>query len=106
MSLDLLDVLDRSDAPPGWTADDLLARLAAPTLPAWAEHAACRGMPVEQFFPGAGGGDDVAKVSAARKVCSGCPVLEDCLAWAVAHVERGFWGGTTERERQAIRASA
>jgi hypothetical protein len=48
---------------------------------------------------------DGHKKAAAIAICQRCPVLEQCRAYAIAdpHLE-GIWGGTTERERIAIRA--
>jgi len=40
---------------------------------------------------------------AARTFCRSCPVRTECLAHALDHrVERGVWGGMTERERRAV----
>lgn len=36
------------------------------------------------------------------KECQGCHVLEQCLAYSLAHRVRGIWGGKTEAERRAI----
>jgi hypothetical protein len=39
-------------------------------------------------------------------VCAACPVVSPCLAEALARDrdwDPGIWGGTTPRERQAIR---
>ena len=37
----------------------------------------------------------------ARAVCSTCPVLDACRAWARERGEYGFWGGESEEERAA-----
>lgn len=40
----------------------------------------------------------------AKKVCSDCPYRLACLKYALDHPEiLGIWGGTTEKERTAIR---
>lgn len=36
-------------------------------------------------------------------ICNSCPVATECLAHAIANNERGIWGGTTYRERQAMK---
>jgi|GEM_PF-314673 len=76
----------------------------------WITQAACRGMDPNRFQPDIG-----YPASEARQVCNGrkatrkqsflppCPVRTECLNHAVAMNERGIWGGTTERERRAIR---
>jgi WhiB family transcriptional regulator, redox-sensing transcriptional regulator len=42
---------------------------------------------------------------AAKKICSGCIVWNDCLKYAIDHNEAyGVWGGTTEAERRSLQA--
>lgn len=70
-------------------------------IPAWHGEAACRpelwaGRERPDFFAGPPG--------RARAVCDSCPVVEACLAEALANPWMlGVWGGTTERQRLAIR---
>jgi WhiB family redox-sensing transcriptional regulator len=46
-----------------------------------------------------------ARVAAAKAICTGCPVLAQCRAYALdANEPHGIWGGLTEGERQAVRA--
>jgi len=68
--------------------------------PAWFVHGACRGMPVNLFFV-RDRGDRYDP--AARAACRGCPVREECLDWAIAHHETGYWGGTTDVDRRSLR---
>jgi WhiB family redox-sensing transcriptional regulator len=64
----------------------------------WAAYASCRDADPEWFFPGPEGDH-----RAAVKVCSGCPVQEECLAWALeTRMRYGIWGGLTERERRRL----
>lgn len=73
--------------------DDLVRR------PAWQRRAACRGKGTTSFFPSPG--DSLA---AARAVCDACTVQSECLAMAMSDPGlQGFWGGTSERQRQRIR---
>ena len=37
-------------------------------------------------------------------VCDGCPIMDSCREWAVHHERWGVWGGTTEGDRDRIRA--
>ncbi|TDD08103.1 WhiB family transcriptional regulator [Saccharopolyspora terrae] len=56
----------------------------------------------EIFFPEPG------RVDLARRaiaICERCPVLEACREKAVLHGELGIWGGTTETQREKIRAA-
>ena len=41
--------------------------------------------------------------SLAKSICSECPVVEECLQYALRHEPFGIWGGKTERERKTIR---
>ena len=64
--------------------------------------ALCVGMDPEFFFPLPG---DVLGIAAAKAVCAACPVLRNCLAYALGRGHlTGIWGGTTEEERQALRS--
>lgn len=40
-----------------------------------------------------------------KRICSQCPVQEECLQWALIYEENGTWGGCTEWERRKIRKS-
>jgi WhiB family redox-sensing transcriptional regulator len=67
--------------------------------------AACDDLSIEEsdriFFPGKGG-----NAKAARLICSGCTVKDDCLAFALERPQEasdGIWGGTTPEERKALR---
>ncbi len=73
--------------------------------PEWMRDAACRGMDPELFFPARGyTGHDMAP---AKAVCSTCPVIRDCLAYALRNGEKvGVWGGLSEQERRRRRRSA
>lgn len=69
----------------------------------WRAHAACSGYPNTLFFPSADGLDG-GTVEKAKTVCAVCPVIEDCLQYALETNQRsGIWGGTSERERKSLR---
>lgn len=59
----------------------------------WVVDSKCRGKEVDTYFP-RGVGKNVP-----RTLCEGCPVIKDCKAYAVAHFEKGIWGGTSHHER-------
>jgi WhiB family redox-sensing transcriptional regulator len=41
---------------------------------------------------------------AAKATCGTCSVIDECLAYAIAHAVRyGVWGGLTSEERRPIR---
>lgn len=68
----------------------------------WREFAVCAQTDPEAFFPEKGQSSREAK-----RVCSGCPVREHCLQYALRHdVRFGIWGGTTERQRRELRRKA
>jgi WhiB family transcriptional regulator, redox-sensing transcriptional regulator len=70
----------------------------------WQQDAACKDVPdPDVFFPGKGG-----DAEAAKHVCAGCPVLGDCLAFALATMraserDHGVYGGLTPSERARLR---
>jgi WhiB family redox-sensing transcriptional regulator len=75
--------------------DGLADRIAA-MRPDWMLRAACRGQGFGDFFVG----ESVTMVA----VCDGCPVKTDCLDYALADSSLlGVWGGTTNRQRKALR---
>lgn len=47
--------------------------------------------------------DAVDQNRSAKKVCNGCPFLDECRTYALAHEAYGVWGGTTAYERQGMR---
>lgn len=69
-------------------------------MPDWMRRAACRAADPELFYPT--GGDAVA-IAAAKDICAGCPVVAECLEYAIANNEQyGVWGALTPEERRAI----
>ncbi len=65
----------------------------------WRQHAACRGIDPDVFYPL----DEDDDGEAAKEVCTACPVRQACLEHALSHRERdGVWGGATERERRRM----
>lgn len=70
--------------------------------PTWAERAACRGKPVEWWYPSSP--DDI---SLPASICRSCPVQSDCLQHAVRVGEdHGVWGGRSEPQRARMRRGA
>lgn len=68
---------------------------------AWFKRAACKGMDPDLFFPERG---DLDAVRAAKQVCAGCPVTDECLTYALVTVQRwGIWGGMSEKQRRRVR---
>lgn len=68
------------------------------------EQAVCSSTEVdaEVFFPVSE--DDELTIAAARRVCGGCPVRQQCAEFAVRTGEpEGIWGGLLPSERRALR---
>lgn len=68
------------------------------------KDAACAGLPTEIFFyEGSAAGHERAS-AIAKKICSGCPIAEPCLTYAVHNKEEfGIWGGKTPNERRILK---
>lgn len=67
----------------------------------WQQDGLCRQVGGDLFFPEPGDGT----TSAAKRVCAACPVVSECLEYALAARERwGVWGGLSERERRLLQA--
>jgi WhiB family redox-sensing transcriptional regulator len=76
---------------------DLIAR------PSWQKDAACRGYGTERFILPTGS----REVREAKRICSRCPVTEQCLTFALRDPGiKGIWAGTSARERDRMRAVA
>lgn len=69
----------------------------APRLPPWRHKAACKGREADIFA------ETQAGIKRAKKLCAGCPVMAQCLSFAVdVEVTHGIWGGTTFADRTRI----
>ncbi|MGJ5757467.1 WhiB family transcriptional regulator [Streptomyces galbus] len=73
----------------------------------WLTEAACVGEDPELFFPVGSTGPALEDVAAAKRVCARCPVIADCLAYALGSGQTsGVWGGTDEAERADLLRAA
>jgi hypothetical protein len=65
----------------------------------WMQEGLCAQTDPEAFFPEKGG-----STRAAKAICAGCPVIDECLRYALDNDERfGIWGGLSERERRRVK---
>ena len=72
----------------------------------WQNRAACLSEDPDLFFPIGSTGDAVPQIAAAKPICAACPVLAQCLDFALeARQDYGVWGGLTEDERRSLRRS-
>ena len=69
----------------------------------WMEFALCREVGGDLWHPDEGEGQTYM-TNRAKEVCNRCPVIEECLGYAMKHGEvLGVWGGTTPAERKRMR---
>lgn len=83
----------------------------------WVNRAACRQLPRSQrstlFFPQPFSPEEDEWAPVAKRVCNGCPVRVECLAWTIADEDArsageptvfrwGIAGGLLARERDAL----
>ena len=73
----------------------------------WQDKALCKtnGVDVTVFFNDdmLRGPEKQARESAAKKICTACPIKTECLEHALAVPENfGVWGGLTQEERMVI----
>jgi len=72
---------------------------------AWQEESNCRDADSDLFFldPAMRGKEKHQKEREAKKICKGCPVIEQCLDHALNIPEFfGVWGGMTADQRNSI----
>ena len=94
------ELLDLAERRPGWMSRAECRTERAQTL-AWTfGHQHASDLFVAQGGQGRRG---IAEIHAARRLCEGCRVRAECLAYALDHhPQAGMWGGTDIRERTAM----
>jgi len=79
---------------------------AAELFDTWQHRGACRGPHSTVFFPPPQferKQERAAREARAKEICSDCPVVRDCLDYALSIREpHGVWGGLTEAERRQL----
>jgi WhiB family redox-sensing transcriptional regulator len=68
-------------------------------------RAACRGTDTAQFYhpENERGPSRLRRETKAKALCASCPVIENCLNWALSTREpHGVWGGTSAEEREQL----
>lgn len=66
----------------------------------WMSHAACAGYDTEMFFCDPQTERDV--LADALSLCHVCPVMKECLDYALKNELDGIWGGTKDAERRQM----
>jgi WhiB family redox-sensing transcriptional regulator len=71
----------------------------------WRHRAVCRTEDPELFFPISNSGHaNLLQIAEAKTVCRRCPVVTQCLTWALeSGQDAGVWGGMDEYERRALK---
>ena len=70
----------------------------------WRDRAACRDEDPDLFFPIGTAGSALTQIEQAKAVCRRCPVLQECLRWALSTGQDvGIWGALTPEERRALK---
>lgn len=70
----------------------------------WRSDAACRDTNPDLFFPVGTTGNAVVQIEQAKAVCLACPVVSECLEFALTtNQDAGIWGATSEEERRKLR---
>ena len=71
----------------------------------WRYQGACRTLDTEMFFhpDGERGPSRRNRAAEAKRVCAGCPVVNECRSHSLrAREPYGVWGGLTEEERRRV----
>jgi len=70
----------------------------------WRDLASCKEADPELFFPAGESGPAIDQIRKAKEICASCPVIEECLDYAIETGQvAGIWGGLTEEERRPVR---
>lgn len=65
----------------------------------WKQHGACRGAPPGPWFS-----ESASDQAAAKQVCAGCPVNQQCAEYGTnENIPYGIFGGLTARQRKLAR---
>ena len=70
----------------------------------WRHRSICRDEDPELFFPVGTSGPALLQIAEAKTVCRRCPVVSECLSWALeSGQDAGVWGGMSENERRSLK---
>ncbi|WP_370424318.1 WhiB family transcriptional regulator (plasmid) [Streptomyces sp. QH1-20] len=73
----------------------------------WRHNAVCREEDPDLFFPVGNTGPALLQIEEAKAVCRRCPVMKQCLQWALGSGQDfGVWGGLSEDERRSLKRRA
>lgn len=66
------------------------------------EAAACKGIWTDLFYM-ENQAEAPVITPTLRRMCAGCPILDECREYAVEHERWGFWAGMTMSDRAQFR---
>jgi WhiB family redox-sensing transcriptional regulator len=73
----------------------------------WRHRAECVNEDPELFYPIGNTGPALLQIEDAKAVCRRCPVIEECLEFALdAKIDSGVFGGMSEDERRSLKRRA
>ena len=71
----------------------------------WLDQAACLGKGSDLFFTDPTSHENKKVISKAKTFCKSCPVVAECLQYAINNDERfGVWGSFSAKERSTIKS--
>lgn len=69
----------------------------------WRTFGACRDEDADLFYPAGTSAQHQPQIARAKDVCHACPVMQQCLTWALQTGEPyGIFGGKDEDERRRL----
>lgn len=71
--------------------------------PKWHDTPACSGTDRDSWFPQGPNPTSYPNAPLLQRICSGCPVRQQCFDYALHHVVDGYWAGTTPKVRSRMR---
>ena len=67
----------------------------------WRNSAVCKGMDVNMFFPDEDNPRDFRPIAKAKAICAECPVIQECLEYAINNdIRVGVYGGMSRKQRR------
>ena len=70
----------------------------------WMLEGSCAYSDTELFFPVGSSMKAMKQTNEAKAICLECPVINECLDYAIrTNQDSGIWGGTDEEQRKSIR---
>jgi len=72
-------------------------------MEAFKNNAACAGTDTEMWFTQPDNPTTYENKDTLTRICKSCDARVECLDYALSVRVRGFWSGTTDKDRQKIR---